>query len=47
MGAAFDDELITAVATVVSTEARAFNNDIRAGLGPYTKSPMMLLRLTL
>lgn len=26
MGAAFDDELITAVATVISTEARAFNN---------------------
>jgi beta-D-xylosidase 4 len=33
MGAAFDDELIEAVATVVSTEARAFNNDGRAGLG--------------
>ena len=32
MGAAFDDELIRAVATVVSTEARAFNNDNRAGL---------------
>jgi hypothetical protein len=26
MGAAFDDDLITAVATVISTEARAFNN---------------------
>jgi hypothetical protein len=26
MGAAFDDALITAVATVISTEARAFNN---------------------
>lgn len=26
MGAAFDDELIKAVATVISTEARAFNN---------------------
>jgi hypothetical protein len=26
MGAAFDDALITEVATVISTEARAFNN---------------------
>jgi beta-D-xylosidase 4 len=26
MGAAFDDALITQVATVISTEARAFNN---------------------
>lgn len=26
MGAAFDDALITKVATVISTEARAFNN---------------------
>lgn len=26
MGAAFDDELITKVATVISMEARAFNN---------------------
>lgn len=32
MGAAFDDELIEAVATVVSTEARAFNNFNRSGL---------------
>ena len=36
MGAAFDDELITDVATVVSTEARAFNNDKRAGLDFWT-----------
>jgi hypothetical protein len=40
MGAAFDDDLITAVAKVISTEARAFNNanrfvlpsDLRASL---------------
>jgi beta-D-xylosidase 4 len=36
MGAAFDDELIKAVATVISTEARAFNNDGRAGLDFWT-----------
>ncbi|KAG8628236.1 hypothetical protein KVT40_004109 [Elsinoe batatas] len=36
MGAAFDDELIREVATVVSTEARAFNNDRRAGLDFWT-----------
>ena len=36
MGAAFDDDLINAVATVVSTEARAFNNDHRAGLDFWT-----------
>lgn len=36
MGAAFDDALIEAVATVVSTEARAFNNDGRAGLDFWT-----------
>jgi beta-D-xylosidase 4 len=36
MGAAFDDELIKAVATVVSTEARVFNNDGRAGLDFWT-----------
>lgn len=36
MGAAFDDELITAVATVVSTEARVFNNANRAGLDFWT-----------
>ncbi|PNS18678.1 Periplasmic beta-glucosidase [Sphaceloma murrayae] len=36
MGAAFDDDLIREVATVVSTEARAFNNDQRAGLDFWT-----------
>jgi len=36
MGAAFDDELIHAVATVVSTEARAFNNGNRSGLNFWT-----------
>lgn len=32
MGAAFDDALITQVAIVISTEARAFNNANRTGL---------------
>lgn len=36
MGAAFDDPLIKAVATVVSTEARAFNNFGRAGIDFWT-----------
>ncbi|KAI0072248.1 beta-xylosidase [Panus rudis PR-1116 ss-1] len=36
MGAAFDDDLIKAVATVISTEARAFNNAGRAGLDFFT-----------
>lgn len=36
MGAAFDDELIRDVATVISTEARAFNNYDRAGLDYWT-----------
>jgi xylan 1,4-beta-xylosidase len=36
MGAAFDDQLITDVATIVSIEARAFNNDKRAGLDFWT-----------
>ncbi|KAH9897322.1 glycoside hydrolase family 3 protein [Xylariomycetidae sp. FL2044] len=36
MGAAFDDDLIEAVATVVSTEARAFNNFNRSGLDFWT-----------
>ncbi|RFU30389.1 hypothetical protein B7463_g5947, partial [Scytalidium lignicola] len=36
MGAAFDDELIHAVATVVSTEARAFNNGNYSGLNYWT-----------
>jgi beta-D-xylosidase 4 len=36
MSAAFDDALIHAVATVVSTEARAFNNVNRSGLDYWT-----------
>ena len=36
MSAAFDDALIKAVATVVSTEARAFNNMNRSGLDYWT-----------
>ncbi|KAK7048179.1 glycoside hydrolase superfamily [Favolaschia claudopus] len=36
MSAAFDDELIKEVATVISTEARAFNNVGRAGLDFFT-----------
>jgi beta-D-xylosidase 4 len=36
MSAAFDDELINAVASVISTEARAFNNAGRAGLDFFT-----------
>lgn len=36
MGAAFDDELIHAVATVISTEARAFNNGNMSGLNFWT-----------
>jgi len=36
MGAAFDDALITEVATVISTEARAFNNANRTGLDFWT-----------
>jgi beta-D-xylosidase 4 len=36
MGAAFDDALIKDVATVISTEARAFSNDGRAGLDFWT-----------
>ena len=36
MGAAFDDELITDVATVISTEARAFNNANQTGLDFWT-----------
>lgn len=38
MGAAFDDELIEAVATVVSTEARAFNNFNRSGLDYWVRT---------
>jgi xylan 1,4-beta-xylosidase len=36
MGAAFDDALIHSVATVISTEARAFNNANRSGLDYWT-----------
>ncbi|PQE04291.1 glycoside hydrolase family 3 protein [Rutstroemia sp. NJR-2017a BBW] len=36
MGAAFDDTLIRDVATVVSTEARAFSNALRSGLDYWT-----------
>jgi xylan 1,4-beta-xylosidase len=36
MGAAFDDDLIMRVASVVSTEARAFNNANRSGLDYWT-----------
>ncbi|KAF2874785.1 glycoside hydrolase superfamily [Massariosphaeria phaeospora] len=36
MGAAFDDKLITDVATVISMEARAFNNANRTGLDFWT-----------
>ncbi|KAL7629137.1 hypothetical protein AAE478_000656 [Parahypoxylon ruwenzoriense] len=39
MGASFDDELIEAVATVVSTEARAFNNFNRSGLDYWHQTP--------
>jgi beta-D-xylosidase 4 len=36
MGAAFDDQLIQDVATVIATEARAFNNANRTGLDFWT-----------
>ena len=36
MGAAFDDQLIYDVASVISTEARAFNNANRSGLDFWT-----------
>ncbi|KAK7045965.1 hypothetical protein VNI00_006960 [Paramarasmius palmivorus] len=36
LGAAFDDELILEMATIISTEARAFNNAERAGLDFFT-----------
>ncbi|KAF4636637.1 hypothetical protein G7Y89_g1445 [Cudoniella acicularis] len=36
MGAAFDDDLILSVATVTSTEARAFSNGYDAGLNYWT-----------
>ncbi|KIP06623.1 glycoside hydrolase family 3 protein [Phlebiopsis gigantea 11061_1 CR5-6] len=36
ISAGFDDELVNAIATVISTEARAFNNAGRAGLDFFT-----------
>ncbi|EKM50841.1 glycoside hydrolase family 3 protein [Phanerochaete carnosa HHB-10118-sp] len=36
LGATFDDDLVTSIATVISTEARAFNNAGRAGLDFFT-----------
>ncbi|KAK7047287.1 hypothetical protein VNI00_006518 [Paramarasmius palmivorus] len=36
LGAAFDDEIIQEIASVISTEARAFNNVNRAGLDFFT-----------
>jgi xylan 1,4-beta-xylosidase len=36
LGATFDDELVKAVATTISTEARAFNNVGKAGLDFWT-----------
>lgn len=36
MGAAFDDDLIHAVATVISIEARAFSNGNMSGLNFWT-----------
>ncbi|KAI0066953.1 glycoside hydrolase family 3 protein [Artomyces pyxidatus] len=36
LGASFDDPLINSVASVISTEARAFNNANRAGLDFFT-----------
>ncbi len=50
MGAAFDDPLIQAVATVVSTEGRAFNNANHAGLNFWTPNinrecPLCSLRI--
>ncbi|KAL0959068.1 hypothetical protein HGRIS_014368 [Hohenbuehelia grisea] len=36
IGAAFDDALVKSIATVISTEARAFNNFGRAGLDFFT-----------
>ncbi|KAG6865725.1 hypothetical protein C0991_012371 [Blastosporella zonata] len=36
LGSAFDNQLVKAVATVISTEARAFNNFGRAGIDYFT-----------
>ena len=35
-GAAFDDELVHKIATVISTEFRAFGNNLKAGLQAWT-----------
>ena len=45
MSAAFDDDLINAVATVISTEARAFANSDHAGLNFFTPNinPLAIL----
>lgn len=47
MGAAFDDALITEVARVISTEARAFNNANRTGLDFWTPVGCFFLLLPL
>lgn len=36
IGAAFDDDLVFEVASVISTEARAFSNAARSGLNYWT-----------
>ncbi|KAL0070081.1 hypothetical protein AAF712_002978 [Marasmius tenuissimus] len=36
LGAAFDDTLVHSIATIISTEARAFNNANRSGLDYFT-----------
>jgi len=43
MGAAFDDDIIQQVASVISTELRAFNNDQRASLDAWTPSMFRLV----
>lgn len=45
MGAAFDDDLITEVAKVISTEARAFNNANRTGLDFWTPNILSLIHI--
>jgi beta-D-xylosidase 4 len=42
MGAAFDDDLITAVAKVISTEARAFNNANRFVLSSDLRASLLI-----
>lgn len=43
MGAAFDDELIYEVASVVSTEARAFSNGGHSGLDYWVRQDVELI----